>query len=165
MKKSLLFAVLSFGFFLVACGNNKKKESLGDSPINHEVKVMNEANEQELMMAMLTEFYAEYIAAYEEQWPLELDDVNRVMKKYCTESFIKNLDCLSDPENCLWIDWDPFLDAQDFDWAVLQTLKIEEDGRTNIYKASYWRDNCCYIIRLLVVKTEGGYKIDAILRI
>ena len=164
MKKSLLFAALSFVSFFVACGNNKEKESSGDSPISQGVNEINEVDEQELAMAMLTEFYAEYIAV-QEPCPLNLDDLDRVMKKYCTESFIKNLDCLSDPENCLWIDWDPFLDTQCIDLVALQTLKIEEDGRANIYKASYWRDDCCYIIRLLVVKTESGYKIDAILRI
>ena len=161
MKNRLLFIVLSFVFFLVACNSNEKKESLGNDSVNCELK---EVDDQELMKAMLKDFYAEYIIA-QMQCPLDLDNVSHIMEKYCTKSLIMNLDYLSDPENYLWINWDPFLEAQDFDLTALQTLKIERDGRVNVYKATYWINNLCITIRLLVIESENGYKIDAILKV
>jgi len=119
--------------------------------------------ENEAIIQMLMEFYTKYITACS-QLPTDIDAERLILEQFCTSALLDNLYHLSNPENPQWIDYDPFLNAQDCDLEMLKTLQINKDEQANIYNVTYQWNDYSITIRLSVVKTDNGYKIDAILR-
>lgn len=112
---------------------------------------------------MLNNFYTEYITACCQISPGS-DEEERVKKKYCTQGLLNNF---HNEDNYTMLDADPFLGAQDCDLKTLETLKIEKDVRQNVYNVTYLWPHTEHSISvcLLVIKTEYGHKIDAVLTI
>ena len=105
---------------------------------------------------MLFDFYNRYLSS-----SINETERQELVRKYCTENMLEILDVLYSFDNeegfIIGIDYDPFLNAQDF--FPIENLKIELLGK-NKYKIS-WNNNDEFVI-LNVIKNNNSWKIDSI---
>ena len=105
---------------------------------------------------MIFNFYKQYLSS-----SITETERQELIKKYCTKNMLKTLDVLYsfDEEEgfIIGIDYDPFLNAQDF--FPIENLKIEPLGK-NKYKIS-WNNTDKNVI-LNVIKNNNSWKIDSI---
>lgn len=105
---------------------------------------------------MIFDFYSQYLSS-----SLTETERHELIKNYCTPNMLESLDILYsfDEEEgmIIGIDYDPFLNAQDF--FQIENLKIEPLGK-NKYKIS-WNNTDKNVI-LNVIKNNNSWKIDSI---
>ena len=105
---------------------------------------------------MIFDFYSQYLSS-------SLTETKRheLIKKYCTPNMLETLDILYsfDEEEGLiiGIDYDPFLNAQDF--FPIDDIKIENMGE-NKYDISWNNTNSTIVIN--VIKDKNNWKIDSV---
>lgn len=106
---------------------------------------------------MIFNFYNQYLSS-----SLTEAERHELIKNNCTPNMLKTLDILYsfDEEEGLiiGIDYDPFLNAQDF--FPIEDIKIEAMGE-NKYGIS-WNNTNNTIVLLNVVKDKNNWKIDSI---
>jgi uncharacterized protein DUF3828 len=111
---------------------------------------------------MLKVFYKWYIP-HLEQKPGEKSD--HKMSDFVTDSLLARIDKLREPEEeggIPALDWDPFLNAQDFeaDWATnvqVQDVRVNGDDATAKVELGGKEKST---IRLSLVRRDGHWKID-----
>jgi len=157
MKKVVLLFCTSL---LFACTNKEEKTVVTNEPVtnnspNNKLPDEPATTPDTDAAAMLTEFYKQYVAACVD------DDLNRGAKKseelviqYCTKALRDKMDAAE-------LDYDPFLNAQDCDPSIFETLTIVKGKMDNQYTACYLYDagrkNC---MNLEVIKVGDDYKIS-----
>jgi hypothetical protein len=104
----------------------------------------------------LKEFYTQYITAFS-----ELSDLANIKEKFLTEELRKRLDIAE-------LDYDPFLNAQDFNKEWLKNLEIKSVAKTkNVYQICYhytdFMGEQTTCIKLSLVKIKGKYLINNII--
>ena len=121
---------------------------------------------EEKAISTLKSFYTEYITHVAK--PPSRDYVqgkNKIQQKYCTQKLLNHVDSLRVYHD---LDFDPFLQAQDYslNWIETMVIKKEPTGE-NIYNVYRWGsfDEKYEVIKVSVVEEEGEYKIDALLNI
>ncbi len=104
---------------------------------------------------MIFDFYNRYLSS-----SLTEDERYELIKSYCSQNMLESLDILYsfDEEEGLiiGIDYDPFLNAQDF--FPINDIKIEKAGE-NKYNIS--RNNTNNTIVINVIKNKNNWKIDS----
>jgi len=104
---------------------------------------------------MIFDFYKQYLSS-------SINETQRqeLIKKYCTENMLETLDVLYsfDEEEgfIIGIDYDPFLNAQDF--FPIENMKIEKTDK-NKYQISWDKTNIKVILN--VVKENNNWKINS----
>ena len=132
LKKNLLFFLFLIIFTTISCVKNNDKQE------------------------MLFNFYNQYLSP-------SINETQRqeLIKKYCTKNMLDTLDILYsfDEEEGLiiGIDYDPFLNAQDF--FPIEDIKIE-NIKENKYKILWNTTNTGVILN--VIKDNNNWKIDSI---
>ncbi len=145
--KIKLFLIAAFVLFIQSCGpNNSKKQTATNSEITQAIE-------------MLTEFYTHYLT---EQDKMLSDGYNPktievIKNNYLTVKLQERL-------NFLELEYDPFLNAQDFSKDWIKTLEITpveeiEDAYNVCYHYDNEHTNC---ITLFLVKENGKFKINDI---
>ena len=145
MKTKISVAIIIFGMAFFNMGNAQTI-----------IAEKNSSDKQ--IVEMLKKFYNEYLIEIE-RMPLNQRKMNLIKQKFCTSKLLKKIDLLE-------LDYDPFVNAQDFDSEVLKTIKFTKDSKNlNIYKACYVysfnKKNIC--IKLRIIKVNGNFKIDDII--
>ena len=104
---------------------------------------------------MLHSFYTTYISAGCEDLSTNYEPkLNRILKRYCTAKFVKNLTARTETGE---IDWDPLINAQDFDPKWILTLSIKRNiSRINQYDISYFDDYSQKECTMKVTVTKQG---------
>jgi hypothetical protein len=123
---------------------------IGAAPANDEV------------VQTLKAFYKWYIPHLDKK-PGEKSD--RKMTDFATDSLLARIDKLSQPEEeggVAALDWDPFLNAQDFDadWSTkvqVQDVQISGDDATAKVELGGKEKST---VRLILVRRDGKWKID-----
>jgi hypothetical protein len=104
-------------------------------------------------LVFIRTFYIEYLLAFEN------DFTDSVRIKYCTSKLIKKLSNKK-------LDYDPFLNAQDFDDNLLKTLDVKKsDAPQEYYIVSYvdgYSKKKVYIVMSLA-EHKGEYKISDVI--
>lgn len=145
MKTKIYIASIIFGilFSNIMYSQEKQKE--------------NNSSDKEIV-EMLKNFYNEYIFECDKM-PMNEKKINSIKKKYCTPKLLQKIDLLE-------LDYDPFVDAQDFESTLLKTIKFTKVSKSNnIYKACYvWDFNKKTIcVKLSIKKVNNIFKIDDII--
>jgi len=147
-------------FVFHACGHNNKSQSVEvdttivhcESDIYNENTLENVAFDETDIVSMLKEFYTLYITECDKM-PLNEQNIMALKNKYFTSEFLTKWD---DAE----LDYDPVVNAQDYDQNWIKTLEINPVAeRNNTYRICYHYDafdgertNC--VILVLVEKNE-----------
>lgn len=109
-------------------------------------------------MEMLREFYTLYIT---ENDKMKRDDLRiaTIKEKYVTPKLIAKIDSAMLYYN---LDYDPFVNAQDYDTAWIKTLEIAPvPERTNTFDICYtYNRNSKSCTTVVLVESEGKYMID-----
>lgn len=109
-------------------------------------------------MEMLREFYTLYIT---ENDKMKRDDLRiaTLKEKYVTPKLIAKIDSAMLYYN---LDYDPFVNAQDYDTAWIKTLEIAPvPERTNTFDICYtYNKNSKSCTTVVLVESEGKYMID-----
>lgn len=129
-----------------------------DSVSSEKLELSTENNRTETKIEFVENFYEEYISELSEM-PMDLDRIDSLEKKFLTVELYKKL-----KEQDL--DYDPFLNAQDFDDDILEKLASNEHTeKKDVVKVSYIDDytSSTVSIFLKVIELENGYKISSIL--
>lgn len=109
-------------------------------------------------MEMLREFYTLYIT---ENDKMKRDDLRiaTIKEKYVTPKLIAKIDSAMLYYN---LDYDPFVNAQDYDTAWIKTLEIAPVlERTNTFDICYtYNRNSKSCTTVVLVESEGKYMID-----
>ena len=117
----------------------------------------NAANQQ--IVGMLESFYSEYITLVSDGVSPENDrQLDSLKRKYITAQ------CLARIKK-QHLDYDPIIAAQDANSDCLSSLSVNRDSqKDNIYIVSWINsyDKSRTVIKLVVVKQKGLYKIDLI---
>ena len=129
--------------------------------------------EEKEAIKMLTNFYTEYLTLFERGDPslstnhLSSEEVQReearIKKKYCTQKLLDFIDLLSIQGT---LDWNPFLEAQDYhpEWIKNMIIQKETLGE-NVYSFLRWNPydgRHDQIINLKIVKEKESYKIESL---
>ena len=113
------------------------------------------------ILKMLNSFYTSYITE-RSKMPEDEKKVELIKSKYFTANLLDKLDKL----NKQGLNYDPFINAQDWDIDLLKKLMIRKEIKSNnIFEVSY-PDNyrkTLTKIKLIVIKQNDNYKIDDIL--
>lgn len=134
----------------------------------------NKLSEEKQIIKTLKVFYKEYFLE-ETKTKIDIDStigigtdnakIELLKKKYCTRRFLAKLRKAFKNE----LDYDPLVNAQDFDMKDYETLKIIRDKiKSNVYLVSfdyfeYDKENIQKPIKMVIVKENGMYKIDSII--
>ncbi len=104
---------------------------------------------------MLHSFYTTYISAGCEDLSTNYEPkLNRIKKRYCTAKFVKNLTSRTETGE---IDWDPLINAQDFNPKWILSLSIKRNvSRINQYDISYFDDYTHKESTMKVTVTKQG---------
>ena len=145
MKTKIYIATILFGilFSNIIYSQEKQKQ--------------NNSSEKEIV-EMLKNFYKEYISE-SAKMPMNEKKINSIKKKYCTSKLLQKIDLLE-------LDYDPFVNAQDFEPTLLKTIKFNKIFKSNnIYKACYVWDfnNKTICVKLSIKKVNNSFKIDDII--
>lgn len=106
-------------------------------------------------METLKAFYKEYITENDEM-PVNEKNIDFIKKKYCTHGLIEKIK--KDD-----LDYDPLVNAQDISREFLKTMKITKDSKkANTYVVCFHNEynKIPFCVKLLVLKTKEGFKID-----
>jgi len=119
--------------------------------------VDNKTNE----IKFIKNFYTSYIETFANEKDLHLMEkkLKILQKNYCTNKLLKEIPDLVEKCDC-----DPFLNAQDADIRILNTLKICKVGDNNEYIVQYMDDltNRLVKVKLKLVKIKNSWKIDSV---
>jgi hypothetical protein len=119
--------------------------------------VNNSANEE---TKFIEGFYKSYITELSKE-DTKSSREDTVLNKYCTTRLITFLEKQYEEGE---LDWNPFLNAQDFDLGTINTIKInKEKSKYNLYSVSYvWPGTGETVdkIKLILVSEGNSYKID-----
>lgn len=119
-------------------------------------KENNTSNEE--IVQMLKSFYKEYVNE-NDKMPVNDEKVELIKKKYCTSKLLKKMGLIE-------LDFDPFIDAQDFESTLLKTIEISKDKKiNNIFKACYFTtfNNKTVCVKFRIAKVNNTFKIDDII--
>ncbi|MEQ9313106.1 MAG: DUF3828 domain-containing protein [Cytophagales bacterium] len=122
-----------------------------DSVSSEKLELSTENNRTETKIEFVENFYEEYISELSEM-PMDLDRIDSLEKKFLTVELYKKL-----KEQDL--DYDPFLNAQDFDDDILEKLASNEHTeKKDVVKVSYIDDytSSTVSIFLEVIELENG---------
>lgn len=114
-------------------------------------------HEDDPIRKTIERFYTEYLDALVNNNDPE---VERVKEKYLSRSLAKQIRHMYDT---MELDYDPFLQAQDFDRHSLDGIRIEKvDASDNRYKVYLWDSyNKRYKqVDLIMKPTQDGYIVD-----
>jgi Protein of unknown function (DUF3828) len=112
-----------------------------------------------LIINTIKEFYISYISEKSKN-ELNQNSINEIKQKYITNKLLLNIDKRMEDGS---LDWDPFVNAQDFYDGWIKTLKIKSDeSKKNLYVVSYFDGNKDVKIYLGIIKEKNQYKIDFI---
>lgn len=140
---TLIFIGLFLGFnsFAYSQGANHRSDSI-DKQIIHTLK----------------KFYIDYINQCDQ---LKQDSLNFTREKYCTKNLLDRLYSVDDSD---YLDYDPFLQAQDCDRNTIPTLKFWKDSvNPNLFFISYiWPYREEKTIIRAIIKREDTFKIDSL---
>lgn len=117
-------------------------------------------NNADSATAVLRRFYMDYVSS---RTGNDVRKTEALQKQFLTRRFFDRLQRMYGE---MELDYDPFLEAQDVDKNVLDSLRIEKDSvRTDVYRVFLWDNfNRKYRkVELLLKRTEKGYRIDDIL--
>jgi hypothetical protein len=119
--------------------------------------VDNETNE----IKFIKNFYTSYIGIFANERDLHLMEkkLKMLQKSYCTNKLLKEIPNLVEKCDC-----DLFLNAQDADIRILNTLKIYKVDSNNEYIVQYTDDltNRLVKVKLKLVKIKNSWKIDSV---
>ncbi len=124
---------------------------------SQEKQKVNNSSDKEIVQ-MLKNFYKEYVSE-SDKMPMNEKKINLIKKRYCTSNLLNKIELLE-------LDYDPFVDAQDFNSTLLKTIEFTKDKKNNNnYKACYvWDFNKKIIcVKLSIKKVNKTYKIDDII--
>jgi len=122
-----------------------------------------ESSGTELKKTILT-FYKEYINEQSINIPAQ-NKIDSLLRKYCTSKCICKIETLTLSGK---LDYDPFLNAQDYSKETINTLKvsiISTNKEWDLCLVEYtWPSQVKKIIKvsLKVIKEKGIYKIDEV---
>lgn len=146
--------LITFSVFFVLDIINEKKSNVVDE--NTKTNIITD-NTYVNPKDMIFDFYNQYLSS-----SLNETDRHALIKKYCTNNMLEILNILYsfDEEKGLiiGIDYDPFLNAQDF--FPIENIEIERI-ETNKYKVS-WNNTNNTIVILNVIKENSNWKIDSV---
>lgn len=139
------------------CFRLRKGFSCTNADSERENRAQHRYQDQDSVILMLKQFYTSYISEHLKD---DVDDqkVNSLKKKYVTEKFLYTLKEAG-------LDYDPFVNAQDYDENWLKSLRVEEDASSaNLYRVFLLNGFTgeTYCITLQIVKEKGEYKISNI---
>lgn len=146
MKKIILVLGLICSFMLTSfCINNFVSDVCNPQGVK-----------QDTITKTLLLFYTSYIT---ESLVMNDQKISELKKVYITSKFLEKLQKLE-------LDYDPFVDAQDFDESWLESLKVvrskEINGVYEVYRFDHYNQK--YVcIKLRVIKEDCQYKINSIL--
>lgn len=161
-RENILFMSLIMSllfFFSIRCVAKVDNQKTG----NKSAKYIH-GNEDKEIFSVLRLFYKDYFAALDKN-----GNTNIVLKQYLSASFYKTLLDLKSVQKKLnepLVDWDIFIQAQDWDSKCLKTLNIKRDRKAqNVYVVTYLfpGDNSLVTVKLNVKKERGMNKIDGII--
>lgn len=162
-----LSVITLFFISLMSCDTNKTTETANtdttDACCPPENGSAEEKNIQAQNIRMLQEFYTKYDAELEKEQNYSEEVLDAIKKEYCTTALLERLRADTDSG---YIDADPFINAQDTDGHMMETLQIVKDPKEkDIYEASYrWAyDSTKITIRYKLVKEGNTYKIGDVL--
>ena len=110
------------------------------------------------MICMIKNFYTAYITE-NSKMPIDTLQIDALKKKHCTTSLLLKLENED-------LDYDPFLNAQDCDINMLQSLNIKKaQVATDVYIISYLAEGHedPVVIKMKVTKKGDAWMIDEIL--
>ena len=127
---------------------------------------------EERVIYALKSFYTEYITAMDIPFSTFPDgsigwtqNLKSIQQKYSTQRLLNHIDSLTIYS---YLDFDPYIQAQDSWIGWLETMRVRRDleGENN-YSVFFWRGyEYGYIrIRMTVVEKDGQIKIDELLNI
>ena len=137
---------------------NSQRKVEKDSVSNKKPESSTENDPSETKIEFVKNFYEEYIIELSKM-PMDLDRIDSVKKKFLTAELHSDL-----KEQGL--DYDPFLNAQDFHDDILEKLAYDEHPeKKDVVKVSYIDDytSSTVSISLEVVELANGYRINSIL--
>ncbi|MBR3655437.1 MAG: DUF3828 domain-containing protein [Elusimicrobia bacterium] len=152
ISTTIVFFIL-FSIFFVLDLKEEKANVIDESKKNTAISDNTYVNAED----MLFDFYNQYLSS-----SINETERHALIKKYCTNNMLETLDILysfDDEEGfIIGIDYDPFLNAQDF--FPIENIKIEETEK-NKYKIS-WNDTNNIMVMLNVIEDNNVWKIDSI---
>lgn len=168
--KNKLFIIIILAFIAGSCKQKAKVASMpqtdsistpapaqnGNTDSNDTIS--SSQQEQLRGMEMLREFYTLYITENDKK---KRDDLRiaAIKEKYVTPKLLAKIDSAMLYYN---LDYDPFVNAQDYDTAWIKTLEIAPvPERTNTFDICYtYNENSKSCPTVVLVKSEGKYMID-----
>ena len=154
MKKIAFIFLISF---MIGCNQSTKTS---DNPQTNDGLQMK--NNSEKAIATLKEFYFSVYGNDENNDGLK--------KKYLSERVLKRIDSLTSDSEDLSLDYDPFINGQDYDGqSIKKTLKIEPLNHRNEYRVSFLQfgqkgEKRTTIDFLLKETKNGDFLIDGLLK-
>ncbi|WP_427871583.1 XAC2610-related protein [Flavobacterium sp. MMS24-S5] len=159
--RSKFFYVLCIMLFVISCKRDiqkKEESSISQKDINGTEQIQ---ENDSLIINTIKEFYISYIFENSKN-EINSNIINKIKDKYISKKLIQNI--RNQMENGS-LDWDPFVNAQDFYDGWIKTLKVKKDESVNNqYIVSYYNGKEDEKICLGVIKEKNQYKIDFIIR-
>lgn len=166
MKVRFILFIFFIGF---SCSNsagenensnvdNSQRKIKEDSSNSKKVEPVNINNQGEPKIEFVENFYKEYITGLSEM-PMNFDRVDSIKRSFLTEELYEKLEEQQ-------LDFDPFLNAQDFDDNILEKIAYNEHPeKIDVVKVSYidGYTSSTISIFLEVVELANGYRISSIL--
>lgn len=162
MKRNLLYLLCLAPFlFAFSTGCVAKVYRQEVRPVSS--KCLKENADKEIFL-MLKQFYKDYFAVLDRN-----GNTSVVLKQYLSASFYKILLGIKRTEEKLdepFVDWDIFIQAQDWDSKCLKTLDVEKGVKSEgLYVVTYIfpGDHSLVTVKLRVKKEKGNYRIDGVI--
>lgn len=162
MKRNLLF-LLCLTLFLFA-SSTRCVAKIYKQEVRHVSAKCIKGNADKEIFLMLKQFYQDYFAALDRN-----ANTRVVLKKYLSASFYKILLRMKHTQEKLdesFVDWDIFIQAQDWDSECLKTLGVGKDTKLEgVYVVTYIfsGDHSLVTVKLRVKKEKEKYRIDGVI--
>ncbi|KAF2328461.1 XAC2610-related protein [Flavobacterium nitrogenifigens] len=155
MKYISLFILM---FSIQSCFQKNEQSSISQKDINGTEQIQ---ENDSLIINTIKEFYISYIFENSKN-EINPSFINKIKDKYISKKLLQNI--RNQMENGS-LDWDPFVNAQDFYDGWIKTLKVKKDESVNNqYIVSYYNGKEDEKMYLGVIKEKNQYKIDFIIR-
>ena len=147
------YIYLLIAFFYFSCAGNSKTP--GNESSENNIEMIKTSQDEGVEYVEM--FYQEYISALLEM-PMDLKKIETIENNYLSNKLLTQL-------RNKQLDYDPFLNAQDFEEDIFEKMKFENHPEsTNMVKVSYEDEYTGKIVtlQLELIEDNGSYKINSI---
>ena len=153
MNKIFFLIIVLINF--LSCRNDVNIKNSDKSSIDSLKTTIINTNDLSMEISFIKSFYKNYITEYDKV-KVNPTKINYILKRYCSKEFLKVYNSYE------YLDYNPFINGQDYSSNFLKILKIEKSNKqeNRFVVLQMLNDKLIELLEIELVKEKDSFKIN-----